>query len=127
MTQRGGKRVGSGRKKATRTIKKEMMREYFVERVRAEMGPILDAQIALAVGVRIAGEEGVYTKAPDHNAAKYLIDQAIGKAKETVDQNVRAEMPLSFLLQQALEVSRERSAQQLPVVTGTVERVVSAY
>ena len=85
MTQRGGKREGAGRRKAARTIAKEQMREYLIERVRAEMKPIVDAQIALALGVKVAGEDGIYEKAPDKDAIKYLLDQTIGKARESLD------------------------------------------
>lgn len=115
MTQRGGKREGAGRKKATSTIEKEKMREYLVERVRAEMGPIIDAQIALALGVKVAGSEDVYVKAPDQNAARYLLDQTIGKARETIDQNLNTDVPLSHLLRLALEKGKlVKSAQVVP-------------
>lgn len=97
MTQRGGKREGAGRKKAMSTIEKEKMREYLIERVRAEMGPIVDAQIALALGVKVAGSDDVYVKAPDLNAARYLLDQTIGKARESVDLNHTGGVTMTLL------------------------------
>lgn len=67
----GGKRDGAGRPKAQHTIKTEEARKYVVERIAAELQPIMDKHIELA-------------KAGDAASLKYLTDQLIGKAKETV-------------------------------------------
>ena len=90
MGKNGGKREGAGRKKASHTIKTEEMRKYLVETVAREFGPIVKGQIDLAKGVWVAVEkDGVivdaYQKPPDSVAANKLIDQSIGKAKETLE------------------------------------------
>src|SRR3990167_1806301 len=75
-----------GRPKGFSAIKAEEARKYIVQRVSDELEPILSGQIELAKGVWIEGEEGrVYQKPPDIQSAKNLIDQAYGKAKETVE------------------------------------------
>lgn len=85
----GGKRPGSGRKKgskANHTIQAEAMRKYVVERIAAEIGPIMDAQIALAKGALMSiNGKNAFIEKPDVGAGKYLIDQGIGKAKEQVE------------------------------------------
>jgi hypothetical protein len=47
----GGKRAGAGRKKGSDTLTKEAAREYVRGRVSAELGPLLDAQLANAKGL----------------------------------------------------------------------------
>lgn len=89
MAKRGGIRKGAGRKKATHTIAAEKAREYVINRVAAELEPIMTAQIQSAKGLYYEGEvEGekviIYKQKPDINAGKNLLDQTIGKAKETV-------------------------------------------
>jgi hypothetical protein len=71
------------------------------------MGPLLDAQIALALGVKVVGKDGVYTKAPDKEAGKYLLDQTIGKAKNAVDLNLTGVFSLKKLAEEAEEMMRE--------------------
>lgn len=61
-----------GRPKAQHTIATENARKYVVERIAAELGPIMDKHIELA-------------KQGDASSLKYLTDQLIGKAKETVE------------------------------------------
>ena len=90
---KGGARPGSGRKKGSKTlatIEASKAREYVINRVVAELEPILDAQIEVAQGIWIeeCDKDGrrirVYKKAPDHNVGRYLMDQTIGRATETV-------------------------------------------
>ena len=81
--KKGGRPVGS---KAPHTIASEHARKYIVDRVTAELEPILTGQIELAKGLFVEDSEGkVYKKPPDIAAAKNLLDQAYGKAKETVE------------------------------------------
>lgn len=83
---KGGKREGAGRKKGYKAIEVEKAREYLVARVVADLEPIVSAQIDLAKGIRLVDEKGnVYQKAPDKDAAKYLLDHTVGKAKEKLD------------------------------------------
>ena len=90
----GGKRPGAGKPKGKRTLKtlnREAMRKRLEERVAQELDPILDAQLELAKVVLIQKTtpegERIYREKPDHNAAKTLIDQSIGRAPETIDVN----------------------------------------
>lgn len=85
---RGGYRPGAGRKKGskgTHTLAADKAREYTIQRVTSELDPILTAQIEAAKGmyVEVKGKK-VYREKPDVQAGKYLLDQTIGKAKETV-------------------------------------------
>lgn len=52
---RGGKRPGAGRKKGYKekqTLDKEAAREFLRERVKARLGPMVDAQIDTACGIK---------------------------------------------------------------------------
>lgn len=71
-----GNKVATGRPKAHHTIEAAKAREYIIQRVTEELGPIMDNLIALA-------------KAGDIAAIKDLLDRAYGKAKETMDVNQR--------------------------------------
>lgn len=97
--QLGGKRPGAGRKKGTSSIIADRARQAAMEIIEKELKPILLASIALAKGVFVEGEDGeVYQTKPDVNAIKHLIDQIIGKPKESVDMNIGGEIKLSDLL-----------------------------
>lgn len=102
--KKGGYRAGSGRKKGkqdAKTIAKRILaekaREYVVNRIAEELEPILESQIALAKGIFVMKEETegkgknakkvqkIYQQAPDGAMAKYLLDQAIGKASDSLE------------------------------------------
>jgi len=79
-----------GRPKSTATIKAQKMREKLVNEVNKELQPILTAQLEAAKGlyyekIDLDGVIRIYKEKPDINAARYLLDQAIGKAKESVE------------------------------------------
>ncbi len=94
----GGVRLNSGPEKGVKyakTIEKEKLQEALRQRlneiVSENFDGIMNAQVDLANGV-IIGEKDfngeikkIYQEKPDHNAAKNLIDQTIGKAKETTE------------------------------------------
>ena len=90
---RGGKQPGAGRPKGTKmkhTLDALEMRKYLVKRVSKELEPILTSQIELAKGlwyekIGIDGTIKIFKEKPDINASKYLFDQAIGRAKESVE------------------------------------------
>lgn len=72
------------------------MRELLAKRVRREFKPILDAQIDLAKGILVKKKvtlpngktyDSYYEKKPEHEPAKYLVDQTIGKPKEIVEHS----------------------------------------
>lgn len=90
----GGKRKGAGRKtgyRAPHTIETTKMREYFVKRVAEEFEPLMNTQLELAKGIHeaVLDKDGkvvnAYKKMPDPTTLKYLMDQSIGRAKETID------------------------------------------
>jgi hypothetical protein len=86
---KGGFREGAGRPKAPHTIASETARKLVIERVTANLEPLLNAQIEAAKGIYVekeldSGTVLVYREKPDINAGKYLIDQTIGKAKESL-------------------------------------------
>jgi len=86
------------------TLRAQKMREHLQKKVEEEFGPIIQAQIDLATGVVIQQKvklknktiDRYYTMKPDANAAKYILDQAIGRAKETLE--VSGEMTLIDLV-----------------------------
>ena len=85
----GGYRPGSGRKKGVKTgktIAADKAREYMIARITAEMEPIVSAQIDLARGLREKDAEGhIYLRKPDKEAGQYLLSQAAGKPRETIE------------------------------------------
>jgi hypothetical protein len=89
MAKRGGKRQGAGRKKAQHTIETEAMRAFIVSEVNKQLKPLLEAKFDLALGVRVQDNDGeaFYTRPPDGNAIQYLLNQSIGKPKESVEHS----------------------------------------
>jgi hypothetical protein len=93
VTPRGGKRLGAGRKKGMASIKAEEARKYMISRITEELEPILTGQIELAKGLyhETTDDEGkrrVYHQPPDSRVAAYLLNQLVGRPKETLDMNV---------------------------------------
>ena len=130
MSNRGGIRVGAGRKKGLATIKAEEARNYAVQRIAEELEPILSGQIEMAKGayyeeITDDGERIVYRQMPDPRVASFLINQVIGKAKETTDLNIKAPFSLIELSKQVDKLEEEQKAQELlnpPIQnTGTFE------
>ena len=114
-TTRGGKRPGAGRKKGLASIKAEEARSYTVKRIAEELEPILSAQIELAKGAyyeEIDGTEGVrrvYKSLPDSRVAAFLINQLIGRPKETAEIKVEGAFSLVALAKRSVEL---RSAKE---------------
>ena len=78
------------RKKAPHTIAAAKAREFVIKKVNENLEPLLNAKLDLALGhkklhITPTGEEEVYTESPDGNAIQYLLNQDIGKPKETVE------------------------------------------
>lgn len=69
---KGGYRPGAGRKKGFKAIEAEKAREYIINRVSEELGPIIDKAIEQA-------------KAGDQTARRELLDRAYGKPRETIE------------------------------------------
>ncbi len=85
VKKNGGARPGAGRKKGTSGIIMERSRTFVLQRIERELGMVLDSSFQLAKGITILTDEGiVYKKAPDTQILKHLIDQLVGKPKESV-------------------------------------------
>lgn len=95
---KGGKRPGAGRKpgvKASHTIASENARAYAIQRITKELDPILTAQIEAAKGMYVETDKKiVYQKSPDLKAGEFLLNQNIGRPKETME--VQGEMRLKL-------------------------------
>ena len=88
---RGGKRLGAGRKRGFKAIQAEKAREFVVKTVAKNLKPLMDAKLDLALGhykekLLPDGQTAiVYKESPDGNAIRYLLDQTIGKPRETIE------------------------------------------
>lgn len=78
MTQRGGYRPGSGRKKGFATIAREKAKDYLARRLEEEIAPIADKLIEKA-------------QTGDVPAIKELFDRAWGKPHQAVDMTSKGE------------------------------------
>lgn len=110
---RGGKREGAGRKKEKRTIQSEKAREYLINRIAAELEPIVTAQIEAAKGMWIDeldpnGERiRVYRKLPDLKTGEYLLNQEVGKPAESLDITTQGEKLNPFTKEQQKRVAEK--------------------
>lgn len=90
---KGGKQPGAGRPKGTimkHTADAIEMRKKIVETVNKNLTPLLEAKMDLALGHYEEREDKdgairVYQKAPDGPAIQYLLNQSVGKPKETME------------------------------------------
>ena len=92
-TQRGGKREGAGKPKghkASHTLEAQETRKKIVQMISERTEELMAAKFALALGHKKAfkNQSGdiveAYTVSPDGSAIEYLLNQVIGKPKETV-------------------------------------------
>ena|SRR3990167_5659531 len=92
MRARTGK--PTGRPKSNATLMAMKMREELVKRVKKEFKPILLAQIdsakGLAVHKAVTTSSGrvvdhYYDRVPHLDSSKYLLDQALGRPKESLE------------------------------------------
>ncbi|MDB5188059.1 MAG: hypothetical protein JWO50_579 [Candidatus Kaiserbacteria bacterium] len=123
MKARGGSRPNAGRKRGLASITAEQARNYAIQRITAELEPILTGQIEAAKGMYYEviddqGEKVVYQQKPNARVAEYLISQVIGKAKETTDLNIK--VPFSLY-----ELAKMRDAERLKMTDGQHYRVVN--
>jgi hypothetical protein len=121
MGTRGGARLGAGRKRGLASIKAEEARKYLVSRVASELEPIITGQIELAKGAYYEEADGegvrkVYRKLPDTRSAAYLVDQAFGRAKETLDMNVKPAFSLIELGKARDAMPEERMLPEVPSI-----------
>jgi len=91
--QRGGSRKGAGRKVATHTVLAEQMRKMMIETLHKRFQPVLEAQIDAAIGItsekfdRKTGELYYVEEGPSTVAAKFVTEQVLGRAKESVEHS----------------------------------------
>jgi len=89
-----------GRKKARKTIVRELARQYIEKRIMAELGDILEAKIELAKGLRFKDKLGlVFTDKPNAEANEQCLQRVAGKVKdelltEGVDAKVREKVDI---------------------------------
>jgi len=99
IKQNGGKREGSGRKKAKHTIASEKAREFLVNSIIENLSPIVSAQIDAAKGLSYSGKDGkVYTKLPNTKVGEYLLNQMAGKARENIELGGDVQKPMIIRL-----------------------------
>src|SRR3990167_16351 len=78
-----------GRPVAGHTLEAAKLREFIVNKVALRGEELLAAKFDLALGhkklhITREGEELVYVESPDANSIRYLLDQTIGKATESM-------------------------------------------
>lgn len=132
---KGGKRPGAGRKKGMKlqgTLDKLAAREFVRQRVTAALAPIIDSQIANAIGIKYLvtrhknsgkfirvteamarvklGEDEeiieVWEKDPSAQAADALLNRALDRAKE---QEIEVKVSGELELVQRLARARNRT------------------
>lgn len=90
---KGGYRPGAGRKKGLASIQAEKSREFLVQEIVKDMGPIIQGLKEAAIGIyteKEITEDGqvkkivVYKEKPKYDVAEYLVNQVIGRPKESV-------------------------------------------
>ncbi|MEI6022680.1 MAG: hypothetical protein WCQ32_02470 [bacterium] len=89
--QRGGKRIGAGRKKGVAALEHEKARELLALKLFTEFGPIVDKAIEQA-------------KNGDPEARKWLSDRAWGRPKDTMDMTIKPVFSLKALAQEREKV-----------------------
>ncbi len=121
---RGGYRPGAGRKKGYKekgTLEKEEARELLRQMVKANLGPMVEAQMANALGLKFlmvrekqtgkfkrVGEQGakalnpdeeiieVWEKDPSVQAFQDLLDRTLDKPKQSMDVDIPKGLTISW-------------------------------
>jgi len=89
----GGARKGAGRHKLSKTLITTKMREMLAETLEKRFKPMIEAQLDSAIGVtsekfdRKSGLLYYVEESPNVSAAKFLTEQVLGRAKETVEHS----------------------------------------
>lgn len=113
--KRGGPRKGAGRKKGSvseETRIRQALKSKLLERVEKEFGGLMDTMISLAKGITVEEENAdgtskIYFKAPNAEILKYLTDQTLGKAKETLDVHT-----VKTLTEEEIEAGEEEAMSE---------------
>jgi hypothetical protein len=95
-----------GRPTSTATLRTQKIREFMLKRFEKDAVEVYDALYRSAVGIEIEdvdkdGETFYYSKAPDVNAARLLLEHTIGKPKEQIEHT--GAMSLFHIIQQLKE------------------------
>lgn len=95
-SKNGGARPNSGPVKGTMyrpALEKEALRKVIYTFVEKNSDGILEAMLDKAVGIQLKeeGQARAYKQAPDPQAAKLLLEYAIGKPKESIDHTSMGE------------------------------------
>ena len=108
--KRNAKKAGRPKGAVSETARlQQEMRKMLTERARKEFSGLIDAQLDLARGVyveeidtvkdkkgNLKTKRRVYKRPPSSEAIKYLMDQAIGKPKETKEIDLNDKRALSI-------------------------------
>lgn len=97
MAGAGGTRPGAGRKRKSEKFAGQIARAE--KRIADHLPDLVDRMLELAAGVEVqtvdeeTGGIKVYSKAPDRQAAEYLINRIMGKPTERreIDANINVE------------------------------------
>lgn len=127
---RGGKRPGAGRPKGTKepkTLEKEAARTALRERVLAEMGPLVDAQIANAKGIRylvVRNKAGKFIRRVDEN----MDPDRIAQGEEIVEVWLKDPSVQAFtdLMNRAIDKPAEQLQKLEVTVLGLEDRIKAA-
>jgi len=73
-------------------------RDYIVENIAVKRGKLIEAQLDVAIGYKYIDEKGthIYTKPPDPRVGEYLLNQLIGKPKESIDIKEEIRLNVDF-------------------------------
>lgn len=84
---KGGRRPGAGR--PSKPVKYAGAITAAERKIKDKLPEIVDAQIALALGVKTKTDEGdIYTTLPDKAAGQYLINRIMGSPTQKQDIDV---------------------------------------
>lgn len=108
---RGGKREGAGRKKGQETLDKEAAREMVRQKVYAELGPLVDAQISNAKGISYLvvrqKSTGKFMRVGELRAREHNADLEVVEVWEK-DPSI---MAFSDLLNRAIDKPKEQEQE----------------
>ena len=101
-----GNKLG-GRTKGYKAVAVEKLREFWVNKVAENAEMLFEKELELAQGVYLGRKKinkdgteeiiDVYREKPDSKAVEYLVNQTIGKPKETVEMQGGMNIQLNVL------------------------------
>ena len=97
--KKGEKIPGQGgqKGKARGIVTKDIARDRIIFQINKNKDKILKAQIEAAKGMHVMKEgQIIYTKIPDTKMGEYLLNQLIGKPKESLEIADKRELKVDF-------------------------------